>query len=1054
MSTDDIDVNVADIDSIHSLNSNNRFDLKNEYLYGSLYKDFLRDFSPIECKFYDEVQIKSTLNSYDFEYLSCFSINCQSILSNFNNITNFIDVLSYNRSKVSVIFCQETWHNFDLCFEGYEYINKSRTFSRGGGVALIINKEYQYEQIDDSSFYEEGIFECITAKIFIDSEEFIVSSFYHPPTKSGIDKATSDRIFLEKLSEYLNFLNSFEIPSFFGSDTNVDLFQIDNLNSMAIKMFEVLSFDSFINPITKATRITQNTCSLIDIIGSKGYIGNLVLNGVCTTHIADHLIPFNIFKLCLKKKNTKPPEYFNKRTFTDAKLNSFKNALAIQDWREVLREKNDVSQAYGKFISIFMSLFDKHIPRQRIKFNRRTMAISKHMSKGLLKSRLSKQKLYLKFLQTLSQQSWINFTTFRNLYNKICRKARILTIRKDLRDSKGNSKRLWKILKENIGMDKKDIKVDHLLINGEKVCDSQKMADAFNSHFSKIGPDLTRELPKTNKSYKDYLGERTDKNFYLFPVSEYQLRKFIGRMHPKKSCDVNEISMFLINFVKESISLPYSHIINTSFKLGQMPDQTKVSRTIIIHKGGPTNLLDQYRGVSLINSFSKIHEKIVYTKLLNFLESNSFFAKRQYGFRPGRSTFHAILDLTNRLTKALASGKIAMTILLDVRKCFDMLDRNILLGKLEHFGVRGLSLDFFKSYFKDRKQRVFFKNCNSNTLEDILWGVLQGSIMGVLLFLLYINDFQNCSDDILSFLFADDNVVEIEADNLTDLINKANEQIPKVLSWYNSNKLLLHPKKTKVLIFGMPRQLRFFSDHDLGLLSEFPVFLNMNDEGENLDNKITKLDLTPNLTEKSVRHLGVQYDHELTFKFHLKKIYSKISSIIFTLNQMKNILDGKHLQLLYSAYIKSNIEYCCALFAGMPECYIKPIIKLQKRAVRIIAGASIIAHTENLFKDLRILPYDKLIIFNVCKFMFSYKINKVPEPFYNTWQTKSEMRGRNLRNDDDFYIPFTNKTYLKNLPFFKFPYIWNSLPVNIKSIKDKNLFLETLTQHLLDQIHF
>ena len=1043
-----------DMNDLVGLNNNSRMDLKSECFYGSLYKDFLNDFSPTECKFYDEKQIKSTLNSYDYDYLSCFSINCQSILSNYNNITNFIDALTFNKSKISVIFCQETWHNLSINFDGFVFINKARTYSRGGGVAMFINNEIQYELIDDSSFYEECIFECITAKIFIDSEEFLISSFYHPPSKRGISKDITDRIFLEKLSEYLHFLNSFNVPTFFGSDTNADLFQIDNLNSMATKMFEILSFDGFINAITKATRITLNSQTLIDIIGSKDYISNLVLNGVCTTQIADHLIPFNIFRLKKSNKKSKPNEYFTKRTFTDGKLNAFKTALAIQDWRIVLNEKNCVSSAYGKFISIFMSLFDRHVPKQKIKFNRRTMALSRFMSKGLMRSRLTKQKLYIKFLKTLLPLHWTNFTTFRNLYNKLCRKARILTIRKDLKDSNGSSKKLWKILKENIGMTKKETKIDHLLVNGEKISDKQQMSELFNKHFANIGPELTKELPTTNKSYKDFLGPRSDKTFYLFPLSEYQLRKFIGRMHPKKSCDVNEVSMFLLNYVKESISLPYTHIVNLSFKLGQMPDQTKISRTIIIHKGGQANLLDQYRGVSLINSFSKIHEKIVYTKLLNFLEGNSFFATRQYGFRPGRSTFHAILDLTNRLTKVLASGRIARAILLDARKCFDMLDRDVLLGKLEHYGIRGLSLEFFKSYFKDRKQRVFFKNCNSNSLEDILWGVLQGSIMGVILFLIYVNDFQNCSQDILSFLFADDNVVELEADNLTELIAKANEQIPKVLAWYNSNKLLLHPRKTKVLVFGLPRQLRFFSDQDLGLLSEFPVYLNMNNDGEDLQDKITKLELVPNDNEKSVRHLGIMFDHELTFKFHVKKIYSKISSIIFSLKQMRNILDGKHLQLLYSAYIKSNIEYCCALFVGLPENLIKPIIKLQKKAVRIIAGASRLAHTENIFKSLRILPFDKLIIFNVCKFMFSYKCNAVPEAFMNTWKTKSEIRERNLRNDEDFHIPFTNKTFLKNLPLFKYPAIWNSLPTEIKRIKDKKLFLDTLNQNLLDQVNF
>ncbi len=1035
------------------LNNNPILDLKTERLYGSFYADFLRDFSSAECKYYSESQVNQTLNSYSFDYLSVFSINCQSILSNYNSVCNFINAITSNKSKVGVLALQEIWHGFDLQFDGFEYINKTRTTMRGGGVALLINKEHQFEEIADGQFFVEGIFECISCKITIDGNDFIIASIYHPPGKIGVSKAMTDRIFIEKLSDYLNFLNSFGNPILFGGDLNTNFFEIDNINSTAMTLYETMSFESFLSTTTKATRITSQSHSLIDMIGSKGCNNKIVMNGVCTSYVADHLIPFAILKLGIRTNN-KPPEYFSKRTITEAKLNSFRTALALCDWRNVLSESDCVSTAYGKFIAIFMKLFDVHLPKQKIKFNRRTMRLSLHMTKGLLRSRLHKQKLYVRFLSRLTPESWNIFKNYRNLFNKLCRKARLLKIRSDVRDANGNSKKLWDLLKKNIGMNKKDSKIDHLLINGEKISNTQDMSDKFNEHFAKIGPELTKEIPKTNKSYKDYLGPRSQKNFYLFPISEYQLKKFISRIAPKKSKDVNEISMYIINFVKASIAKPLTHIINLSFMHGSMPDQTKISKTIIIHKGGATNLLDQFRGVSLINSFSKIHEKIIYTKLLNFLESNKFFQERQYGFRKKRSTLHAILDLTNRLTQVLASGRVAMAILLDVRKCFDMLDRDILLGKLEHFGIRGRALDLFKSYFRDRKQRVFFNGTFSQTLEDILWGVLQGSILGVILFLIYVNDFQNCSEDILSFLFADDNVVELEADNLAELILKANEQIPKVLEWYTSNKLLLHPKKTKIMIFGMARHARFISQDDLGLLREFPVFLNLNNVNENDADKITKLSLIPNEEEKCVRHLGVMFDNKLAFDFHFKKIYSKISRVVFSLSQMKNLLDGKHLKMLYSAYIKSNIEYCCELFIGAPASYLKPIIKLQKKAVRIIAGATRLAHTTQIFKDLKILPFDKLIIYNVCKFMFKYKQRNVPDTFFGTWKTNSELRNRNLRNDEDFHIPFTNKNYLKNLPLYKFPTVWNSLPAYIKTELQEKSFLNKLHDFLLSEVNF
>ena len=1040
--------NENELDGLNILNNNPVLDLKNEQLYGTLYKDFLHDFSPAECKYYNETQIKSTLNSYNFDYISFFSINVQSILSKYNNLCNFIDSITFNKSRITAIFLQEIWCSIELNFEGYDYYFKSRTIQRGGGIALLINNEIQSELIEDA-FFEEGIFEAITCKIIIDGEETILSSIYHPPNRTT---AIENR-FLEILNEYLGFLSSFNLPVVFGGDLNANYFQIQNLNSLATKVFEHLSFDGFISPITKATRVTLNSNTLIDIIGSKNLIQNLVLNGVCCSYISDHLIPFQIFKTTKNSTHRKPPEYFTKRAMTPAKLEQFKTSLANQDWSSVLNENEDVNLAFANFLSIFLDLFNIHIPKQKVKYNKRTMPMVKHMTKGLLKSRLKKQKLYTKFLSSRTPESWENFRIYRNLYNKLCRKAKIIKVREEVREAEGNSKQLWEVLKTNMGLSKKETKIEYLLDGERKITDTQDMANLFNKHLSNIGPELTKEVPKVTKSFKDYLGPRSDRNFYFFPISEYQLSKYISRMSPKKSVDVNGISISLINQVKLEILKPYCHIINISFKKGVMPSLTKVSRTIIIHKGGATHLLDCYRGVSLINSFGKIHEKVVYNKLLNFLDTSDYFAARQFGFRAGRSTFHAILDLTNRLTKVLASGKVAMAILLDVKKCFDVLDRNVLLSKLEHYGIRGIALDFFKSYFENREQKVFFKGTYSTTLEQILWGVMQGSILGVLLFLVYINDFQNCSNDLLSFLFADDNVIELEADNLSSLIDIANDQIPKVIEWYSSNKLILHPRKTKVMIFGLGRQLRFINENDLGLLRDFPVFFNTNSDNENIPEKIIKLNTVPNESENSVRHLGVFYDNELSFKFHCKHVYAKVSKIVFSLNQMKNILDQKHLKILYSSYIKSNIDYCNALLVGVPDSYINPIIKLQKKCVRIISGTSRLAHTAELFRNLRILPYDKLIKFNACKFMFDYKHGRTPSVFENTWKTNGDIRGRNLRNDDDYNIPFVNRSYLQNLPLFKFPALWNALPHDLKIEENRKQFLSKLQDHFINSIN-
>jgi hypothetical protein len=295
----------------------------------------------------------------------------------------------------------------------------------------------------------------------------------------------------------------------------------------------------------------------------------------------------------------------------------------------------------------------------------------------------------------------------------------------------------------------------------------------------------------------------------------------------------------------------------------------------------------------------------------------------------------------------------------------------------------------------------------------------------------------------------------VRADNLTQLMDRANSELKRLTEWYNSNLLLLHPLKTKALIFSPPRYVLDLNKIDNRLF--FPVFLNMNNENEFNISKIVSLQLVPNPEEESAKFLGLYLDEKLTLKCHFKQMHIKINRAIYTLRQMKNILDRRHLKLLYTSYIKSIIDYSCPVFSCANQATIQLIFLLQKKAIRLICGAGYRDPTGPLFKLERLLPIQLLIIYNSALFMYDYRHGLLPKIFkamgpHGTWPLRSDIHQHGVRNADDFFITYVHSIYLKSHPLYALPRTWNALPQELKIINGRKEFKRKLFQHLLDLI--
>ena len=298
------------------------------------------------------------------------------------------------------------------------------------------------------------------------------------------------------------------------------------------------------------------------------------------------------------------------------------------------------------------------------------------------------------------------------------------------------------------------------------------------------------------------------------------------------------------------------------------------------------------------------------------------------------------------------------------------------------------------------------------------------------MFLIYINDIQASCTELTNILFADDNTGLIKDKSMDNLIRKANSQLNDLYIWYNSNKLALHPSKSRAMIFyppsRPPNELSKIDDHYY-----FPLYINYN---QNINNEETSLDnikmirLIPNREESSFKLLGVLIDCHLNMKDHCKAVESKLSKGTFAINQMKNFLDPPYLKLLANAFICSHLEYCCSLFTMCNKTTIRPLEIVLKKIVRLVSGVRRFEHTAPIFKELNILPVDEMIELNILKFMHRFYYNNLPKTFEKTWKKSGDVSQRVTRNAGNLYIPHFDLEYFRHKPLFAFPRTWNELP--------------------------
>ena len=443
----------------------------------------------------------------------------------------------------------------------------------------------------------------------------------------------------------------------------------------------------------------------------------------------------------------------------------------------------------------------------------------------------------------------------------------------------------------------------------------------------------------------------------------------------------------------EILAPPLTNIINKSLTEGVFPALLKSGLVCPIFKKNEKTSCANYRPISLLSNLSKIFERVMYNRIDNFLDENDLIYKLQFGFRKKHSTNHALLSIVEKIRNNMDNKILSCGVFVDLEKAFDTVNHGILIKKLHHYGVQGKSNDWIKSYLSNRTQSVCVNGATSETL-NITCGVPQGSILGPLLFIIYINDMHNALLNSMVYHFADDTNLLFSHKDPTMIAKIVNSELTILYDWLCASRLSLNVAKT-----------------------EFTIFRPL---ARPLENRIVLTLAGKKIFEsKKVKYLGIILDDRLTWRIHINELCKKLGRTVGMLFKLRHQCNKRILRSLYFSLFESHLSYGLPVWGSANQTLRQKLSLLQKKAIRAISFADFHAHTSPLFKDLNILKVDDLFRYQISSLMWDYDHDTVPYAistlFNRTRNTHSH--GTRSANADKLNIERTNTSKYGLLSF-------------------------------------
>ena len=505
----------------------------------------------------------------------------------------------------------------------------------------------------------------------------------------------------------------------------------------------------------------------------------------------------------------------------------------------------------------------------------------------------------------------------------------------------------------------------------------------------------------------------------------------ISRLPNNKSHGLYSCPTQILKCASNVISNTLAEIINLSISTGVYPNKLKMAKIIPIFKADDNTDPSNYRPISLLSNFNRIFEKLIFKRMESFIEQNNLLSSSQYGFRKAFSAQHAILDIVSAIQTNMDKRLFSCGVFIDLKKAFDTVDHKILLHKLDHYGFRGVINKWFSSYLQGRTQTTQVDSYIS-ARKDTTCGVPQGSVLGPLLFLIYINDIQECSEKLKFFLFADDTNILYADKNLRSLELIVNQELCKLYDWLTANKLTLNVKKTNFVIFS-PAQRK------LTHLPKIKIFDNKQNTSVALECK------------EFVKYLGILIDNNLSWKHHIDHIVIKISRTIGLISKLRHFVPKHTLINIYRSLTAPYLSYGLIVWGQACKSYLDKLLKLQKRVLRFIYFSDHNQHAIPLFSDAGILLLQFSYYELTANLMFDIRRRNAPRNIRDLFEDISNIHSYNTRSSasNNFYIQSSRLSIQLNSFSRIGTTIWNEMPLTLRNLS-KNNFKRKIKRKLFD----